>query len=176
MIEILCKLIGSSFVLASSLHFAWYMNKTVESRYEQLQMLYNMLNGLKGEIMYMGETLPESFLNLSDKCGKPINKWLENMADELMKDRKYSFDKIWSESLEDLYTDSCLEREDIDLLLELKDKLGSSDIDTQVKAIEYVLLRIEEKRTLLKEELKDKKRAIMSIGFFAGAMILIILL
>ena len=176
MIYTLCKLIGAVFLLSSTFQIAIYMNKITENRYRQLQMLYSLLEQLKGNMLYMGDTLPECFADLADKYEEPFCSWMNGLVKEQLKDMKDTFGNIWLRGLDYLLINSDLERGDVEILSELKDKLGNADINTQVKAIEYTLLRIEEKRVVLKDELKDKKKAVISISFFAGAMILIMLL
>ena len=66
--------------------------------------------------------------------------------------------------------------EDILLLEELADKLGTTDGKSQMKAIDYVLLQLERNRTCLQQEIKDKKKVVTTITLFVGFVTLIILL
>ena len=56
----------------------------------------------------------------------------------------------------------------------MKDKLGALDITTQMKALDYVLLQLEHNRQNLEEEIKQKKKMVMSISVFIGFMTLIL--
>lgn len=176
MIELMCKLAGAFLILWASVCFGRDMNKSLDKRYKELMMLYTFLNHLKSEIEYMGEALPECFLKLGSKYEEPIGSWLFWLADELGKEQKDSFEEIWIRGLGYLDSKSCLEKEDIDLLTDMKDKLGGIDMEAQINAVDYVLVRIEEKRTLLNNELKDKKKAVFAVSAFVGTVILIILL
>ena len=98
------------------------------------------------------------------------------LSERLEREEGSIFYNVWLEELEKLAKASCLQMEDIELLKELADKLGCADISAQLKAIDYVLLHIEESRTELEGELKDKKKVVASLSLFVGMLTLIMLL
>ena len=98
------------------------------------------------------------------------------MAQRMEEKEKVSFADIWREELTHLYEESALGTEDIEPLKELSDKLGSMDITAQLKAIDYALLHIERNRSLLEEEMKQKKKVVVTLSLFCGFMTLILLL
>lgn len=174
--ELLCKILGGILVMGGSGYFALSINRGLEQRVVELRRLYSLLLQLKSEIQYMGNTLPESFRSLSEGAAPPFFAWLFSLAERLENDSTSTFCIVWQESLDELCELSYLEESDIALLRELSDKLGTADVTAQLKAIDYVLLHIEQKRKDLEGEIKEKKKVVASLSLFAGVLILIMLL
>lgn len=174
--ELLFKIMGSVFVVAGSGYMAVSINKTMEQRTIDLRRLYSILLQLKSEMQYMGNTLPECFQRLSESAVPPLSTWFCRLVARLEEEEGNGFREIWCEELENLYENSAFEQVDMELLRELADKLGSADVTAQLKAIDYVLLQIEQKRKELEGEIKEKKKVVTSLSLFAGMLTLILLL
>lgn len=173
---LICKLAGVVFVMAGTGYFAVSMNQTLERRNLELRKLYSILLQLKSEIQYMGNTLPESFQKLSHHAKEPFAGWLNKLTERMEQKEEASFQEIWKEELECLYECSAFEKEDIEPLQELSDKLGSMDVTAQLKAIDYALLHIERNRNVLEGELSQRKKVVVTLSLFCGFMTLILLL
>lgn len=181
-----CKFIGAVCVMGASGYLAVNINQNMESRSRELRKLYSLLLQLKSEIQYMANTLPECFRNLSKGVKAPFKDWLTGLCTGMEKEEAGEGDKketestgfaeIWREQLEYLYQSSALDREDLEPLDELADKLGAVDMTAQLKAIDYALLHIEKNRTVLEAELGQKKKVVATLGMFWGFMTLILLL
>lgn len=172
----ICKLTGSVLVMGAAFYFAVNINQAFENRNLELRKLYSILLQLKSEIQYMGNTLPESFQTLSRHAKEPFLTWFNRLTLKMEQKEETSFQEIWKEELEYLYRNSALEKEDVEPLSELSDKLGSMDVSAQLKAIDYALLHIERNRNLLEGELSQKKKVVITLSLFCGFMTLILLL
>ena len=173
---LVCKLAGAVFVMGGAGYFAVSMNQTLEKRNLELRKLYSILLQLKSEIQYMGNTLPESFQKLSHHAKEPFATWLNKLTARMEQKEESSFQEIWKEELGYLYECSAFEKEDIEPLRELSDKLGSMDVTAQLKAIDYALLHIERNRNVLEGELSQRKKVVVTLSLFCGFMTLILLL
>lgn len=171
-----CKMTGAVFVLGAAGYFAFNLNRMLERRNLELRKLYSILLQLKSEIQYMCNPLPECFKKLAKYENAPFGIWLLKMAEGMEKKEKSSFADIWREELEYLYEQSALEKEDIEPLRELSDKLGNMDVTAQLKAIDYALIHIERNRTVLEGEMKQQKKVVVTLSLFCGFMTLILLL
>lgn len=174
--ELLCKIAGSVFVITGSGYLAMSMNHTMEQRAIDLRRLYSILLQLKSEMQYMGNTLPECFLRLKEGCCEPFCAWLDKLVVRLEEEDGNIFRTVWLESLDSLYSESVFEEKDVEPLRELADKLGNEDITAQLKAIDYVLIHIEQNRKELEGEIKERKKVVTSLSIFAGMLVLILLL
>ena len=173
--ELLCKVTGSVFVVAGSLYIARNINHTLEQRAIDLRKLYSILLQLKSEMQYMRNTLPECFVRLKEGTDEPFSSWFDKMVERL-EGEKAVFRIVWLEELQKLYEVSSFELREMEPLKELADKLGNADVTAQLKAIDYVLLHIEQNRRELDGEIKEKKKVVASLSLFAGMLTLILLL
>ncbi len=171
---LLCKFFGGICVMGAAGYFALSLNQTMEKRKQELRKLYSMLLQLKSEIQYMYNPLPDSFAKLAKD--EPFRSWLMRVSQQLSKKESLSFSEIWRDGLDYLNEVSSLEIRDIEPLRELSDKLGSGDIDAQLRAIDYALLHIEENRVSLENEMGQKKKVTVTLSLFCGAMTLLLLL
>lgn len=174
--ELLCKIVGSVLVITGSGYIAMSINRTMEQRAIDLRRIYSILLQLKSEMQYMGNTLPECFMRLKEGTCEPFCAWLDELVVRLEQEEGNVFRTVWLEALERLYSLSALEEKDIEPLKELSDKLGDADVKAQLKAIDYVLLHIEQNRKELEGEIKEKKKVVTSLSIFAGMLTLILLL
>lgn len=173
---IACKLLGSCFVVVAAFDFAKNYNAALEQRKKELRKLYSLLLQLKSELQYMSNTLPESFEKLAKVSPTPFGEWLNELTKLLETREDIIFSEAWLSKLDMLYQNSCLEKEDIEPLKELADKLGSYDLSAQLKAIDYTVLHIERNRNTLEEQIEQKKKVILTLSLFCGFMTLIFLI
>lgn len=173
--DIICKIIGIVLVISATGYYAKETNETMELRLKELTVLYDLLLQLKSELTYMSMTLPECFHSLSHSFGNPFDEWFGNMVYEMNNERTKSFTYIWDEQLKKLPDKSALTPDDVSTMSELGDKLGNADVESSDKAIDYVLLRIEERRKHLSGELQQKKKMVVSLSLFVGLMTIILL-
>lgn len=170
------KLLGAAFVVGAAAYYGIILSQTYDNRYWQLRHLYSIFLQMKSEMQYMNTPLPECFRILGDNAKEPVKAWLLGISDRLDNKEEVGFSIIWNEELDNLYNHSALTREDISLLQELADKLGTADGSTQGKAIDYTLLQLEHNRKDLESEMKEKKKVVTTISMFVGLVVLIILL
>ena len=173
--EFVCKAAGTICVVGAAWSYARVRADEFEMRLSQLMQLYSILLQLKSELKYMNSTLPECFASLAKHVNAPFDEWLLCMSHEMENERNKCFADIWSDKLTVLQENSSLWESDVKLLAELKDKLGNQDVEASVKAIDYILIRMEEDRELLKNELQQKKKVILSLSLFAGLIVVILL-
>ncbi len=174
--NILFKTVGSVFVMTAALYFSLANNQMLDSRKQELRRLYSLLLQLKSEIQYMNNPLPEIFMKLSGQAKDPFCTWFLDMADRTDNEKVETFSSIWISGMEHLKAKSSLNKEDIEPLFELGERLGNGDITTQIKAIDYALLHLENNRKALEGEMEQKKKVTLTLSLFFGAMIWIILI
>ena len=173
--ELVCKMSGAACIIGAVWLYAGERSHKMDMRLTHLMQLYNIFLQLKSELRYMSSTLPECFVGLSKHVSPPFDEWLKALSYEMEHERDKCFADIWLDRLEWLEAESALNDSDIGLIAELKDKLGDADVDASLKAIDYVLIRLEEGRVILKDELQQKKKVIVSLSLFAGLITVILL-
>ena len=173
---VMIKISGACLVVFAAFYYAKEVNGYTDLRLKQIIAFYNILLQLKSELMYMNYTLPECFMNMSDKVDEPFSYWFSNMAEQMNIESTKTFSEIFTDNLDYIRCHSALNEGDIVIISELKDKFNTADIEVMKKAIDYVLLRLEEQRITLGNELKDKKKVVISLSLFAGITMVILLL
>ncbi len=174
--DVVCKIAGAFFVLGSTGYFAVAVNQRMDERSIQLRKLYSILLQLKSEIQYMNNPLPECFEKMGQREKEPFQGWLVQMADRMKSKDGAMFSKVWEEETWNLYEKTALKQQDVEPLVSLKDKLGTLDVNAQIKAMDYCVIQIERNRKMLEEEIKQQKKMVLSISLFVGFMTLIILI
>lgn len=171
---VFCKAAGMVFIMGAAYYFAFSYNQAVDLRMKQLRKLYSIFLQLKSEIEYMYNTLPECFEKLAKNEMEPFKDWFTQLVMRMEENKEVIFKDVWQGELEHLYENSALEKEDIEPLYELSDKLGNADISSQLKAIDYALLHIEGRRITLEGEISQKKKVVVTMSLFVGFMTLIL--
>lgn len=174
--NILFKTMGIVLVMSATLSFSLTHNRMLDNRKQELRRLYSLLLQLKSEIQYMNNPLPEIFTKLSIQTKAPFGIWFSDMAMRTEDEKAESFSAIWISGIEYLKAQSALNNEDIEPLLELGERLGNGDVATQMKAIDYTLLHLENNRKVLEGEMEQKKKVTLTLSLFLGTMIWIVLI
>ena len=174
--NILFKTVGSALIMSAALYFSMTNNQMLDNRKQELRRLYSLLLQLKSEIQYMNNPLPEIFMKLSGQAKEPFDTWFSDMANRTQQDKAEPFCAIWVLGMDYLKTKSSLNKDDIEPLSELGERLGNGDIATQMKAIDYALLHLENNRKALEGEMEQKKKVTLTLSLFLGAMVWIILI
>ena len=173
--EMICKIMGGLLVIGSACFFAQETNDIMNLRVKQLTQLYGILRQLESELRYLNSTLPECFINLSKSVEYPFDIWFCDMCSSMDKPDKKDFSQIWCEHLNILADNSALFPEDVDILLSFRDKLSGYDVEASVKAIDFGIEQIEERRKKVKEEINEKKKMVISLSLFVGLITVIML-
>ena len=172
----ICKMIGSFCILGACGYVAVSINGLFSQRNRELRKLYSFFLQLKSEMQYMNDTLPDCFAKLAEQEEGAIKEWLRALHNKLKEERQATFGEIWREELQHLYECSALEKSDLESLGDLTDKLGNHDTQSQIKAIDYVLIHIEECRNEMSKEMEQRKKVVATLSLFCGFMTLILLL
>lgn len=172
----ICKVVGSLCILGACGYVASSINGILSQRNRELRKLYGLLLQLKSEMQYMNDTLPDCFAKLAQQEEGALQEWMLALHDKLSNNPQNTLGEIWREELQHLYQCSALEKEDVEVLEDLADKLGTHDTQAQIKAIDYVLIHIEESRNVMSKEMEQKKKMVATLSLFCGFMALILLL
>lgn len=175
-IKALLKLTGAILVIMTACLFAKEANGMMKLRIVQITKLYSILSQLQSKLKYMNNTLPECFSDFYHNTEFPFDSWFNNMAERMNEERTDDFSSIWSGGLNYLYDNSALHKSDIEILSGLKDKLNSYDVDEGIKAIDFVLLQLEERRKELITKSGEKQKVVVSLCLFVGLMTVLLLI
>ncbi len=172
----LFKFIYSIIIVSCSSLLGFIFANTYIERSKLLNSLLYTLQILETEIVYGATPIPVIMQKIGNKSKKEIKNIFLSTANLLNHNSGQTFDEIWYSAVTQEAKHTCLNKEDIDLLLSLGKNLGISNCEDQVKHIR--LIREEFKRHYefaLMEQSKNV-RLFKNLGFLLGITIVIIVL
>lgn len=143
-------------------------------RYRQLRELHRGFKLLQTEIQYARETLPILLERLAKEEKGLLASFYTDVCNGLEKGGN-SFYECWENSVTAIYNNSSLQKEDKEILRQLGQELGKSDLQGQKSAFERFFSRIEEQIKEAEEEKKKKGKMYQSLGFYGGILIVLLL-
>lgn len=172
----LFKFIYSALIIGCSSLLGFIFANTYVERSKLLNSLLSTLQMLETEIVYGATPIPAIMQKVGNKSKNEIKNIFLTAAGLLSLNLGQTFDEIWHNAVTQETKHTCLNREDIDLLLSLGKNLGISNCDDQMKHIR--LIQEEFKRcyeAALVEQDKNNK-LFKNLGFLLGITIVIIIL
>ncbi len=172
----LFKLIYSIFIVGCSSLLGFIFANTYVERSKLLNSLLSTLQMLETEIVYGATPMPVLMKKIGNKSENEIKNIFLSTAGLLGLNSGQTFDEIWCDVVTQEAEHTCLDKDDIDLLLSLGKNLGISNCEDQIKHIK--LIREEFKRhyeVALAEQSKNV-RLFKNLGFLLGITIVIIIL
>ncbi|GAB6087773.1 stage III sporulation protein SpoIIIAB [Alkaliphilus crotonatoxidans] len=169
------KIIFSCIIIICSGMVGQILANGLRERTRLLGQLIHTLQMLETEIVYGATPLPILLKKVAAKSKKEISILFDTTAEILLKKDGFTFPEAWAKGLQIAKNSSELKGEDIELLINLGNNLGTSDKENQVK---YIRLTMEGLRKNYEEAvlLQNKNVSLYKhLGFLAGLTIVIIL-
>lgn len=170
------KLAGTLFLVAGTGGYGFYMAGQITKRLQQLQELYQLLLMLQGEIRYQNALLEEAFGAMAGRLDGWRHHFLQNLCRNIAAGTGQALEVLWRQEAEKLLDDTCLNANDIQLLLELGGQIGYLDRSMQVTTIEFYKNRL----SGIIEEAEQKKegqcRLYRVLGLAGGTLAALVLL
>lgn len=163
-------------VLLSCTGMGFFISEKQKTRIAQLKELRRHMNILYGEIQYGASELPEALGSVASRTDGDISPFFEWTSQEAEKLEGSCFSSIWKNAIEQKLKDTCLKKEDKQLLERLGDNLGFLDQKTQLSNMELYIHNLEECIEEGTKEMKEKVRLYHLLGILGGIFITIVML
>lgn len=173
---IFMKIIGAVLIVGSGIYLSGNITMAMKRRLQELYALKTLMVLLEGDISYSISTLPECFLEISEKVDSPFDEWLHSLGNQLLNYEVGGFESIFQASIQTLKRDSYLRQEDMELILNLSGLLGFLDKDMQCNLVKLTRSRIEETIVQVEKGMKNQTKIIHTVGVLIGILIVIILI
>lgn len=170
------KLLGAGMVLLSCTGMGFFISEKYKMRIAQLKELRRHMNILYGEIQYGASELPEALKSVASRNHGDITAFFEWASTEASKLEGSRFSSIWKHAIEEKLKDTCLKKEDKQLLQRLGDNLGFLDQKTQLSTMELYIHSLEDNIEEGTKEMKEKVRLYHMLGVLGGIFITIVML
>ena len=147
---------------------------TYSRRVRELNDIRSLLHQISMEINFRREPLPVIFRNMTQNNSHHINHLMAVCIKYM--EEKIPFEKCWNTAINDVYKDSCLNKEDLYILNELGNQLGKSNVTGQENAIKLTEEKLMYQISQASESRKTKGKMYGSLGFSVGLVIAVILI
>lgn len=170
------KLLGCFLILIGSSLIGFYLGENLKKRVSQLKEIEQALYQLQSEIVYTHSALPDTLLNISRKCTRPISVIFSEVSNLLYENKVDSvhdgFEKVMEKNKENF----CLKQSDIDILMDLSKSLGESDIEGQKNIMMVSIKNIRSQIHDAELAMKNNIKMYRYLGFSFGAIVVIMVL
>lgn len=169
------KIIGSILIVTASTAVGFMIADGLRQRSLQLKELQRALLQLENEIMYTLTALPEACQRVAERSKKPIGVLFEKISDKLKNNECDSVYNAFCEEFENVKKDLFINKDDINIILDLAKTLGDSDMDGHKKmfklAGDYLTSSINEAEI----KMANSTKMYRTLGFSFGAAVVILL-
>lgn len=169
------KLAGAVLVIGSGSMIGYCKSREYRARIKDLEMLKTIICLMRGEMMYSMLPLKDICAKLGRKTNPPYCQWMKKLEKELECKGEKMLAEIWKKATEEKLNRLSLKKEEKEELMELGAQIGSVDLNTQEKILQWYSLRLEEYRRKGEEEIKENTRICNCLGVAAGIVITILL-
>ncbi|MDO5398094.1 MAG: stage III sporulation protein AB [bacterium] len=160
------RVFGAAMILCAFTAGGFLISVEMRRRCTFWERFITALEMLKAEIGYNGSDLKKAFAAASEVSGL---KLFERAADRLS---ELGIDAAWAEAVREGGANT----EDMKLLLLLSSRLGKTDVDGQLKHIEYISSLAEETRAKAENIYMEKGALFRRGGILVGIFVVLVLI
>lgn len=169
------KIAGALLIVAATTLMGRKAAWEIEEEYRQMQYVQQLIYMLQSEIKYSRAYLGEAFLHIREWAKEPYRSWLGTMSRQMECKDQGLFSLIWERGISQYLGETKLPDEELRRLAELGGKLGTADMEMQLKTLELyqeqVALALSEKR----EGMRTKIRLCHCLGVMGGIFLTVLL-
>lgn len=169
------KLIGCILIIAASTAVGFMLAEGLKKRSLQLKEFQRAILQLENEIMYTLTALPEACQIVSKKSKEPIAHIFEKIALKLMNNECDSVHRAFFQVLEEAKNALFLNKDDINIILDLARTLGDSDIEGHRKVFQLAGNYLSKSISDAEINLAKGSKMYKYLGFSFGAAVVILL-
>ena len=158
-------------VFASSSHIGLLISKKYSNRAEELKQIKTAISMLEAKIKFTYEPLPTIFEQISKNSTANIATIFKTANKKI---KTLSVKEAWEESIDTV--NLSINQEDKNILKELGNMLGQTDVDGQVSQIEVTKSFIDMQIEKAEEERKKNEKLYKTLGITVGLAIVIVLI
>ena len=168
------KTIGCLLILAASTFGGFIYADSFKKRVKQLNEVERAINQLQNEIEYTYTPLPEALHNVSEKCEAPIKEIFLKASQALYSNEIDSVYDAFKQCLEE--SNLNINKEDINVILDLSKSLGESDIEGHKKIFSLAKINLKKRINIAEDSMTKNVKMYRYLGFSLGAMLVIVLI
>lgn len=162
------KLAGCLLTLLAFSGAGYHLAHRREEKRKQLLECKSLLVFLRDSLRYGHESLPEVFLQMSEKKkNTPFSGFYKRVAVRIRSGQD-TLAELWKKEVDRLSKESGMSVEDLDAFADLGNYLGGMDLAAQYDRILFCIGRLEEQIEIVREENRQKVRLYRLLGVMSG--------
>lgn len=165
------KVVGLIFIVLSAGSVGFRIGVILKNRCHYLMELIKMLQILENEISFGGTPLPQAFALVAQTAEGEVKKIFSHLSVQMENCRWISPKTAMEGALkgnQETVADS--------ILLELAEKIGKYDLDTQISSIRIAQAQVQQMLNDLEQERKVKSKTYQTLSICAGLAVAILLI
>ncbi len=170
------RVLGCILIVAGSSLMGFYFGENLRKRVFQLKEIEQALYQLQSEIVYTHVVLPDTLMNISKKCTKPISHIFSEVSNLLYENKVDSVNNGFQKVIEENRESLNLKQYDIDILIDLSKSLGESDIEGQKSIMTLTMKNIRSQIDDAELSMKKNVNMYRYLGFSFGAIVAIVII
>lgn len=169
------KFIGCILILIATTGAGFMYSEKYRKRVIQLKEFERTLLLLENQMEYTHTPLPEAFLNISKKAKEPVNLFFKGVSDLLNKGEVENVNEAFNEAFKKNKALFFLNETDIDVLNDLSKSLGCFGISGEKSVFNLINKNLKTHIEDSEEKAKKNVKMYRYLGFFMGAVIILII-
>lgn len=170
------KILACITIIIASTAIGFNYGDSFKKRTKQLNELQRCINQLQNDMIYTFTPLPEAISNIAEKSKDPIKSIFKEISSLLFSnavDSSYdAFYKVFKDKKEVLN----LNKEDLNVILDLAKTLGECDIDGEKRMFSLTLSSLKKQLESSEVSMNNNVKMCRYLGFSLGAMVVIMLI
>lgn len=151
--------------------------RSLQEQYEEMLCLQKLIYYIQSEIGYARTYLSEIFELTGRKTKEPYQKWLMELSGWMKGENQERFHEMWEKSIEMyLNKEVKLPKKELQRLKELGKQLGTSDVQSQIRFLEFYLQQLRETTNDLRMNLYTRKKLSYCMGIASGIFLFVLLI
>lgn len=169
------KWIGIVIILLTSSFYGLDVSQRLRARTKELRQLIQSLQMFEAEMMYGQYALRQIFQHISGRTEGPIAQFYERMSDKLS-GTITDFVKLWEDEVSQLYRDSHLAENEMEIFRQLGSNIGFYHIDDQKKHLSLAKHYLNQQLDEAIEQEQKYVTTTKSLGVLIGILVVLILI
>lgn len=170
------KLISCFIILAASTLGGFVYAEGFRKRVKHLNEFERALSQLQNEIEYTYTPLPEAFESVAEKSNSPVKEIFLKVSKLLYGNKVESVYEAFEMCLIHETNTLNLNKDDINVILDLSKSLGESDLEGHKKIFSLLKTNLKKRIDIAEEAMYKNLKLYRYLGFSIGAMVVIVLL
>lgn len=169
------KLIGVVLIVASSTGMGYLKGVNLSKNLMEMQEIRRIFLMLRSEVAYTKSPFGEAFYRIAERTYGKYKEWLFFLAESLNQRSGHTFFELWQHALERYFSDTHLDKKNLELLKNMGTNMGYLDREMQVGAIDLYLEQLKLNIRKMQEELPEKRRILNCLGVMGGIFVAVVL-